>query len=53
MRGIVTDEYKFARYFLPTDHHSHQTMEQSRIRIDDGCDLVGPIAGISLLLEGA
>lgn len=34
MRGIVTDEYKFARYFSPTDHHTPTTLAQLLARND-------------------
>jgi len=34
MRGIVTDDYKFARYFSPREHHVPSSLEELRARND-------------------
>ena len=34
MRGIVTDDFKFARYFSPADHHKPNSVEELRQRND-------------------
>ncbi|MEO0883000.1 MAG: sulfatase-like hydrolase/transferase [Pseudomonadota bacterium] len=34
MRGIVTDEYKFARYFSPREHHTPTSLETLKARND-------------------
>lgn len=34
MRGIVTDDYKFARYFSPRDHHTPADLDELEARND-------------------
>ncbi|MEO1045917.1 MAG: sulfatase-like hydrolase/transferase [Pseudomonadota bacterium] len=34
MRGIVTDNYKFGRYFSPRDHHRPETLDDLKARND-------------------
>jgi len=34
MRGIVTDDFKFARYFSPREHHRPETLEELTARND-------------------
>ena len=34
MRGIVTDNYKFARYFSPREHHTPTTLDALRAQND-------------------
>ena len=34
MRGIVTDDYKFARYFSPREHHTPTSLETLKARND-------------------
>lgn len=34
MRGIVTDDYKLARYFSPREHHMPRTLEELKARND-------------------
>ncbi|MEM0929279.1 MAG: sulfatase-like hydrolase/transferase [Pseudomonadota bacterium] len=42
MRGIVTDRFKFARYFSPRDHHRPETLDELQSRNDlELFDLIG------------
>lgn len=34
MRGVVTDDYKFARYFSPREHHVPRPLEELKARND-------------------
>ena len=34
MRGVVTDDHKFARYFSPREHHVPRTLEELKARND-------------------
>lgn len=34
LRGVVTDDYKFARYFSPREHHMPRTVDELKARND-------------------